>query len=771
MRATNSQSRLVRLGFPDGIRPFRESFLVVAIVAPLLTVVYRLWDAHWHVPFDYSGDAIPGAAFTKGMIENGWYLSNPRLAAPFTADYRDFPLGGENYHWLGLKTLGLVTGNYATALNLYFLLGFFAIALVAYFVVRYLGFGVATACVVGILYAFMPYHAYRGLAHFTRGTYFQLPLAVLVIIWLNRYREEFLRFEDERWRVRRGRLAFALGVAVLLGCTDDQYTAFMASILVVIAIVSALRDRDWRPLALAGIVSVAAFGTLFVNNAPFLVERVERGPNHVVLDRSLHDQDYYALRPVNLVLPTNGHRIKALRSIASDASKAKSTNNETGGTPLGLIGSVGLIAGIGAALAVALGTRKRRSSDAEFAAQLGVVNLISILLGTIGGFAFLLALAGFRTYRTWNRISIFIAFCSLLVVAIGLDKGFAYLRGRIRRPGLATAVVALIVGVLVVGGVFDQITPTYTFGYKQSAARFDSDAQFYRTLENTIPAHSMVFQLPLSVFPEPPPLNNMGVYDQFTAYLQTKTLRWSYGGMQGRIESDWQKNLDPNDPVSMLAQVAAVGFQGVVIDRPGYPDNAAALLKAAAPYTGAPTLGSKDNHLYYLDLTGLRARLQQELGDAAVKQSADVVLGNTVRWDGFSSGETICGGARRWATSPAATVELNNPSSTPTTVSASTSFLANPAIRQVNISAPGDDEVVPLSSGTGTWSKTLTIPPGKSKIRFGVTGPNFNAPGDHRTLYFALSGYKFGAPFDSPVQQWGAKLSPACKPTPTPSGG
>ncbi len=770
MRATNSESRLVRLGFPDGIRPLRESFLVVAIVAPLLTVVYQLWDAHWHVPFDYSGDAIPAATFTKGMIENTWYLSNPRLAAPFTADYRDFPVGGENLHWLGLKILGVATGNYALALNIYFLAGFFAIALVAYFVVRYLGFGVATAAVVGTLFAFMPYHAYRGLAHLTRGVYFQLPLAVLVIIWLNRYREDFLRPDGDKWRVRRGRLGFALGVAVLLGCTDDQYTAFMASILVVIAILSALRDRDWRPLALAGIISVAAFGALFVNNGPFLVERAQRGPNHEVLDRSLSDQDYYALRPVNLVLPANGHRVAALNSLAAKTAKARVTNNETGGTPLGLIGSVGLIVGIGAVLASGLGSRARRKEN-DFAAQLGVVNLIAILLGTIGGFAFLLALAGFRTYRTWNRISIFIAFCSLLVVAIGLDKGFAYLRGRIRRPGLGTAVVALIVGVLVVGGAFDQVTPTYTFGYKQTAARFDSDAQFYRTLEQTIPAHSMVFQLPMTVFPEAPPVNNMGVYEQFTAYLQTKTLRWSYGGMRGRIESDWQKNLDANDPVSMLAQVAAVGFQGVVIDRPGYPDNAAALLKAAAPYTGAPTLGSKDNRLYYLDLTGLRARLQRELGDEALKQSSDVVLGNTVRWDGFSSAETTCGGARRWATSPTATVELNNPSSAPTTVTASTSFVANPATRQVDISAPGDDEVVPLSNGTGTWSKTLTIPPGKSQIRFGVTGPNFNAPGDSRTLHFALSGYQFGAPFDSPVQQWGAKLSPACKPTPTPNGG
>ncbi len=769
MSATDPQSRLVRWGFPEDMHPLRESALVVVVVAPLLTCVYRLWDAHWRVPFDYSGDAITGSVYAKSMIENSWYFSNPRLAAPFTADYRDFPLGGENAHWLGLKILGLATGNYGIAMNLYFVLSFFAIALVTYFVVRHLGFGVATACVVGTLYAFLPYHAYRGISHLTRGAYYQLPLAVLVIVWLSRYRGEFLRADGDEWRVRRGRLGFAIGVALLVGCTDDQYTAFMASILIVIAIASAARDRDWRPIALAGVISVAALGFLFVNNVPYLVVRLERGPNHAVLDRSLHDQDYYALRPVNLVLPASGHRIKALSTIAAESAKAKSTNSESGSTSLGIIGSIGLIIGIGAALAAALGTRSRRSAEADFVARLGVINVISILLGSIGGFAFLLALAGFRTYRSWNRISVFIALCSLLVVAVGLERLFSYLR-RIQRPRLGTVVVALVVAVLLIGGVLDQITPPRVPNYKATATRFDSDATFYRTLEKKVPAHSMVFQLPISVFPEPSPINKMGVYEQLTAYLQTKTLRWSYGGMRGRIEGDWQQSFNASDPVNTLAQVAAVGFVGVVIDRAGYPDSGAALLKAIKPYTGVPTLGSTDSRLIYVDLTGFRARLRSELGDDALSQSTHVALGDTVRWTNFSSAEPTCDGVRRWATAKSATIELNNVSQQPITVSASTSFLANPASKHITVTAPGDNEDIQLANGSGSWSRDLVLPPGKSKLEFSVDGPQVPSPGDPRTLYFALLGYKLGGPFDSPVQQWAARQV-TCNPVqPAPGG-
>ncbi len=772
MRATNSQSRLVRWGFPEGVRPLRESALVVVVIAPLVTLIYELWDAHWRIPFDYTGDGLGLATYTKGMIESGWYLSNPRLAAPFTADFRDFPLGGENAHWLALKVLGVVTGNYATAINLYFVLSFFAIALVTYFVVRYMGFSVPTALVVGTLYAFLPYHAWRGIAQLPRGAYYPIPLAVLVIVWLSRYRQEFLRDDDGRWRVRRGRLGFALAVAVLIGCTDDQNSAYLASLLGVLALVIALRDRDWRPLALAAIVSVTAFGTLLVNNVPFVVARLERGPNAAVADRSLHDQDYYALRPVNLVLPAPGHRIKALADVAAKSAKAQSTNNESGSSSLGLIGSIGLIASVGSALGIALGARSRRAPPG-FLAQLGVLNLIAILIGMMGGLSFLIALAGFRQYRTWNRVSLFIALFSLLAAAVGLERGFGYLRRRFRQPRVGVGVLAVVVAVIVLAGALDQTTPKYVPGFAGTVKVFDNDAAFYHALENMVPPHSMVFQLPISIYPEPPVLNKMPSYEELTAYLQTKTLRWSYGGINGRNEGDWQKNLDIKEPLSLLAQIAAVGFVGVVVNRSGFADGAAALMNAAAPYVGAPKLTSTDQNLEYLDLTGLHARLENELGADALTQSSRVVLDQTVSWTGFAGPEITCAGLRRWVTSPTATIELDNTSGHAVSVTASASFVANPAATHISLDAPGDKEEIGFSGGAAAWSRQLVIPPGKSKLRFrvGAGSPRIPSPGDPRTLYFGMVGYKLGGPFDSPVQSWAQNLVPPCKPVvPVPGG-
>jgi phosphoglycerol transferase len=558
-------------------------------------------------------------------------------------------------------------------------------------------------------------------------------------------------------------LAFAIAVAVLLGCSDDQNTAFLASIMAVLALVLAVRDRDWRPLALAGVISIVGFGVLFVNNAPYLVGRLERGPNSMVAQRSLTDQDYYALRPVNLLLPAPGHRVGALSSIAKTSAKAQTTSNESPGTSLGFVGAAGLLWSTGAALAVALGVRARGRST-EFVAQLGVVNLIAILIGMVGGLSFLIALAGFHTYRSWNRVSVYIAFLSLLAVAAGLDRLFGYLRERGRRRHLGTTLVAGTLAVIVLVGVLDQTTPRFIPNYKALAKVFDTDARFYQALENSVPAHSMVFQLPIAPFPEAGTIQKMTDYEEFTAYLQTKTLRWSYGAMRGRIEGDWQNNLNIDDPVGLLAQVAAVGFVGVVIDRNGIAGGASRLLAAVRPYVGPPQIRSLDGNLVYLDLRGLHARLQTELGPNALTQSSQVVIGDTVRWTGFYTPDTICRGSNRWSGARTSSVELDNLSAAPVSVDVSTALVANPAATQIGVRVQGHDDAITLSGGTGSWSRHLVLAPGKTRIQFTLVGPKFVAPGDDRHLYFALNGYSFGGAFDSPVEAWAAQQLPGCKP-------
>src|SRR5437763_12389820 len=64
----------------------------VAACLLVLTLVLQLWTADLRVPFLYGGDGLLFQALVKGVIEQGWYLHNARLGAPFGLDLHDFPL-------------------------------------------------------------------------------------------------------------------------------------------------------------------------------------------------------------------------------------------------------------------------------------------------------------------------------------------------------------------------------------------------------------------------------------------------------------------------------------------------------------------------------------------------------------------------------------------------------------------------------------------------------------------------------------------------------
>ncbi len=754
-------TRLDRLGFPVGVRFWRESFLVVAVVAPLLTLVYRLWDASLRVPFTYFEDGLGTLAYTKSILENGWYFSNPRLGAPFIANWRDFPVGGENVHWFSMKVIGTITGDAASALNVYFLLSFFLIALAGYFVARYLRLGTAAALVVGVLYAFAPFHAFH-LIHVARSVYYMVPFAMLVLLWTADYRREFLHTEDGATRWRRGRVGTAIAVVVILSSSDTQNAAYLITLLAVVAIIHSVRDRTWRPLAIVAVLGAITLGTLLVNNSPYLWSRHQRGPNPEVATRGLRDQDTFALRPATLLLPAPGHRIGAFADLTERATEGATTDGESRGTALGIIGSVGLLLSLGAVAAGALGTRPRDESGLLLT-RLGLLNIVAIVIGTVGGLSYLFALAGFTQYRTWNRLSIFIAFASLLAVGLLLDRGFARIRTRVPGPRAAVIMVT-VTGILVVGGAYDQTSPKFVPHYATLAAQYNGDATFYQTLERRLPRDAMVFQLPIAEFPEVGPIVNMADYAQFTAYLHSDALRWSYGGMKGRPDANWIRNVAPCDPPAFLTQLAVVGFDGVVLDTTGFVDGGEAFRTGAEPLVGSPRLRSPDGHLEYFDVTRLRSKVRAEVPAATRQEWINATLGRSVRWNRFSPIDTPCPIPLRWATERSTSVDITRGPGAASSAKLATDFDANPTATRITVRGPNFTEVIPLVEGRGRFERSVPLPSGRTTLRFTLIGPKVNAPGDQRTLWFGLRNANFDAVGVPTLTEWAHALAAASAP-------
>src|SRR5947209_19454964 len=80
----------------------------VTAALSLLTavLVLDLPHADLTVPFRYEADAVWNAVWVRGIIENGWFLHNPRLGAPGEQDMHDYPVP-DTLHFFLLKLIAL----------------------------------------------------------------------------------------------------------------------------------------------------------------------------------------------------------------------------------------------------------------------------------------------------------------------------------------------------------------------------------------------------------------------------------------------------------------------------------------------------------------------------------------------------------------------------------------------------------------------------------------------------------------------------------------
>lgn len=280
---------------------------------------------------------------------------------------------------------------------------------------------------------------------------------------------------------------------------------------------------------------------------------------------------------------------------------------------LGVIGTIGFgwlaLCGPGA-LVGAAGSREARRRHRH--ASAGVA--IALAVGTVGGLGSLFEVFVTPDIRAWNRISVVIAFLSLLAVALLLDPLLARLRRRRRGAALAGLGLAAVLGF----GAFEQTTPEDVPAYAVTARQWRSDAEFVREIQ-AHPVGAAVFQLPYVPFPEGYPNTPVGgqlatyatKYEPLRGYLHSTTLRWSYGAMKGR-PADWPAQLTGQPLAFVTASVAAAGFDGVWVDPAGFDPAMAPRVEAAlSSILGAAPLISPDRDLWFYDLRPYLARLEQ----------------------------------------------------------------------------------------------------------------------------------------------------------------
>jgi phosphoglycerol transferase len=632
-----------------------DAVLVGLAALGIFALVARLWNADLGVPFaylpadespyTYGPDAPFYLMIVKGAIDHGWFLDNPSLGFPFGQALHELPHGLDNLNLLVLQVLGWITGNAFVTVNVFYLLTFVGVAAAAFVAAWRLGCSRLAAAVVALLYVFLPYHFARGTAHLLLSAYWLVPAAAYLFVRVVSPRPPFTVDADTTrgWRISlRSRPAILWLLACAgLASTGSYYAAITLTLLVLVTLVDFVARRDLRAVASAGLAVATILLVIVFNLLPTFFYWAEHGRNPDLVKRGPSETEINGLKLSQLVLPVEGHRIGFLADAQDDSVRFSVIDHERG-QQLGALGVAGFVTLVGSVL---VGARRRRpetssahtalptdpaepptppAPPASVIRTFGVATIAGILVAAVSGFSLIISGLGIKEIRSWNRVSIFIAFFALVTVGLGIDA----LRRRLPDRPWRQAVTVIALSLVVLLGILDQYAPRFTPDYAATEAQFDSDEAFFSRVERRLPAGAAVFNLPYVYFPEAGLRNGIGPYDTARGYLQTRHLRWSWGGVVG-TQADWVAGAAQSAPREMIDRLAALRFSSIVFDRRGDTSGGGLREAALQEVVGMPDFVSRDGTLSFYDLRDELRDARARMGDAGVQAKRSQSLDDT----------------------------------------------------------------------------------------------------------------------------------------------
>ncbi len=546
-----------------------DGLVAACIAVAVMSCVYFSWPLDLHTPLLVGGDATSAQYIFKSLLEHGGYARNPDVGAPFGATMYDYPIPEPTHH-LFIRFLGLFSKDPFLAFNLFYLISFATTAWAACWALRTCGIDRLLSIAGAVLFAILPYHFFR-LGHIFLASYFAAPIFCAYAMRLATYRAPHI---DD---VPKTQFASLLMLAIAAG-SGVYYAYFGCLFIAVGCLLGAASSGRFTPIRIGGTYVATIVAVIAASLLPNALYHLAEGANPLVGQRGSADAEIFGLRIAQLLLPTAGHRIGWIDLFMANYAKSTPLVNENMTAALGLIGSAGFLA----ALAVFFTGNMRRYPEL-FAA--GALNTAGVLYATIGGFGAIVALLLTPEIRGLNRISVFIAFFSLLAVLAIAGRMLRSTSHRFAGAALAVALIAFAWA--------DEI-PIHGVA-RRNAGEFHAQQEFGVRLQAAVPPNTALFELPYTYFPESP--HPLGSYALLAPYLYTHGLRWSFGDMHGRPADLWNEQTSKLSGTALASALSQAGFGAIYIDRRGYTDKGVAIEKELTETFGSPIIENSDRNV------------------------------------------------------------------------------------------------------------------------------------------------------------------------------
>ena len=308
-----------------GETPHRDGHLRSALAASVCAALslsaavqaLRLWEWRPGSPLELGGDATFFTVQIDELLHTGPQSASKRLGAPFGQNSGWFP-SDDHLHFAIVKLLSIFSDSPFTVAALYFIIGFPASALTAYWLMRQVGAGRVAAVTGSVLFSVLPGHQEK-FEHIWLAAYWVLPLGIWLVVTVGLDRPLFRR-ADRRgdWPARLRSMwpnAETALIVLALGTGGVYYLAFT---LILLAAVLILRFAMGARREL--LVPMAAAGSMLAIAATAIAHSSRgRGADLVTgatpAGRSPSESEFFAGKPLDLVLPWYEHRVAAMRFI------------------------------------------------------------------------------------------------------------------------------------------------------------------------------------------------------------------------------------------------------------------------------------------------------------------------------------------------------------------------------------------------------------------------------------------------------------------------
>lgn len=610
-------------------------FLVaISGLATTLIMIYalRLWRADLFCSFTADNGQ---SSFTQMLIQN--LMETGRLETSSR-------LGGQNGQQLwGLASsdalhagilllISLFTRSSVATQNIYFLLSFPLATMSAVLALRSLRLTPAVSVFSGILYAFMPYHFWRGTEDLLLSAYYMVPLGLCLALWTmdGRLHLAFSRKQSLKENVRANRhLLGPLVIALAMSSTGLHY-AFFAAVLVLVSILwRVIRDHQFTRAAGGGFLSLLTllFG-VFLNRLPAIFYVLSAGKTVTPYNHIISTGETYSLKLIDLIIPNSMHQTWTFRYMVSVFRAAEPVTNENTSVALGIFGACGLLL----LLFYPIFLSRPDTPEKKLYRNLSVLLYTALLLSSFGGFSSVLYRYAFQDVYAYYQICVFIFFLSLAALSLFMDavlygKGSSTQKAPARKEkGTRTGRLAKVIAAgrgytshtvciyrkhraklavfllpFLFVALFDLIPFEAAYSYAESKAVVTQRQVFFAAAEQSAGDDAHVFVLPYSPFYKSDDSTTADAYTGLIPYLYTESLHFSSGAVRDSESDMWYRNMSTLHGEELLSALRESGYTAIYFDlRKDTDKSSRKSLNELANLVGRQPIPDQNKQIYFL---------------------------------------------------------------------------------------------------------------------------------------------------------------------------